>query len=815
MTVKWVTPAGSLGIITERIPIDLEIQAVSSLGNPLTYKIISGKLPRGIRLSENFLRGSPSEVRKFTTTRFVIRASDGIEVEDRTFTISVDGSDIPEWFTKEGFLQVGKGQAFFVLDNSKVEFQLEAADPDLNAGDTLEFYLLPRGGELPPGLTLSKTGLISGFTDPVFALDYGISRDGGFDVDPYDITPIDFKEVKSNGYDSFIYDTFSYDYNEPSRQPKRLSRIYNFAVAVSDGINVISRIFKIYVVTEEFLKADNSIVQVGTNVFTADSSSDREPIWITESNIGRFRANNYVTIFLEVYNPPTLPGSITFIILPLNTDNTPSELPPGLELDTVTGQIAGYVPYQPRITSQYKFTVAAIYYPASVVTDSISFLGDWESFSQYNINDTVRFMGSIYICIKAHLNRTPGNNEFWISSSAISEKTFTVDIFGEIDSGIEWISNEDLGTIRPNIPSNLSVTARSLLYGGKVVYTLVSGNLPAGLQFLPNGLLIGKAKQFADSDGPGLTRFFDNGSERNFNVVFDSEGTSFDRQFVFTVNATDTANFSKLEKTFFFNVVSETDKTFANLYLKAFQKKEYRLEWSSFITDVNIFTPTDLYRYGDTNFSTQTEIKMLVFAGIESVDAVNYVQAMSKNHYRKRMLFGDIKLAKGKDSVTQETLYEVVYVEMIDEYEKNGDSISKVIELPNKINSPVLVSYDAIRVDSNIPFVSDKDHQRVFPNSISNMRDRIRATGLSNRQYLPLWMRSIQDRSPVETGYVKAVVLCYANPGKGETIVSKIKASGFDFKNIDFVADRYLIDIIDGKVQDKYLAFPQRGEKLP
>jgi hypothetical protein len=45
--------------------------------------------------------------------------------------------------------------------------------------------------------------------------------------------------------------------------------------------------------------------------------------------------------------------------------------------------------------------------------------------------------------------------------------------------------------------------------------------------------------------------------------------------------------------------------------------------------------------------------------------------------------------------------------------------------------------------------------------------------------------------------------------------VSKIKASGFDFKNIDFVADRYLIDIIDGKVQDKYLAFPQRGEKLP
>ena len=37
----------------------------------------------------------------------------------------------------------------------------------------------------------------------------------------------------------------------------------------------------------------------------------------------------------------------------------------------------------------------------------------------------------------------------------------------------------------------------------------------------------------------------------------------------------------------------------------------------------------------------------------------------------------------------------------------------------------------------------------------------------------------------------------------------------FDFKSIDFLADRYLIDVIDGEIEDKYLAFPQRGEKLP
>jgi hypothetical protein len=52
-------------------------------------------------------------------------------------------------------------------------------------------------------------------------------------------------------------------------------------------------------------------------------------------------------------------------------------------------------------------------------------------------------------------------------------------------------------------------------------------------------------------------------------------------------------------------------------------------------------------------------------------------------------------------------------------------------------------------------------------------------------------------------------------PGKSEGVISRIKSNGFDFKSIDFTADRYVIDILDGEIEDKYLAFPQRGEKLP
>jgi hypothetical protein len=146
---------------------------------------------------------------------------------------------------------------------------------------------------------------------------------------------------------------------------------------------------------------------------------------------------------------------------------------------------------------------------------------------------------------------------------------------------------------------------------------------------------------------------------------------------------------------------------------------------------------------------------------------------------------------------------------------KNGKSVKQVIELSDSINSKVLTSYDQIKVDSSIPLVSDSDHQRIFPNSIKNMRKRMAGTGIRDREFLPLWMRSIQDQGQYETGFVKALVLCYAKPGESERIKAKIKAKAFDFKQLDFTIDRYIIDIIDNNIQDKYLAFPQRGEKLP
>ena len=820
--ITWVTPAGSLGLLTERILIDIPISATSTVG-AVTYSIIAGSLPRGLRLINGSIKGSPVEVKVYTESKFVIRADDGVDLEDRTFTLAVDGSDAPMWLTQEGFLNVGPAEAYFVLDNAPVNFQLEAHDPDITAGDTLEFYLIPNGGVLPPGLSLSKDGLISGFTDPIFAIEYLANPFGGYDTTPLDVIPLDFIDTKSNGFDTFYYDLETYDYNDPSREPKKLSRVYNFVVGVTDGVYTETRLFKIYVVTEEFLKADNSIVQVDTNLFQADANSDRTPIWITESNLGRFRANNYVTIFLDVYDPPTLSGTITYFLMPTNPDGSASTIPPGMELDSITGEIAGKVPYQSRINKTYTFTLRAVNFPSALAYSTYDLRGDWNSSTNYFINDAVTFLGLIYICTVDHRNRVPTDTGYWVAGVSSVDKTFNVDIVGEIESAVNWITESDLGTIKPNQPSMLVVEAESLLYGGRVSYELISGKLPPGLSFLPTGIIEGKVKQFADDAGDGLTRFYERTDSaedsstlsRIFNVSFDGGDTTFDKKFTFTIRAKDSAEFAVLDRTFSVTVISDTIKTFANLYIKAFQPKSKRLEWYDFITDATIFTPSDIYRYGDNNFGIQTDLKILIYAGIESVEAVNYVQAMSRNHYRKRIRFGDLKVAKAKDADTQETIYELIYVDVIDDYEKNGKSISDAIELSNSIKSKVLISYDSIKIDSDIPLVSDSDHQRIFPNSIKNMRKRIKTVGNSDREFLPLWMRSIQDTANYETGYVKALPLCYCKPGSSANVLARIKASGFDFKTIDFESDRYIIDIIDGIIEDKYLAFPQRGEKLP
>jgi hypothetical protein len=114
---------------------------------------------------------------------------------------------------------------------------------------------------------------------------------------------------------------------------------------------------------------------------------------------------------------------------------------------------------------------------------------------------------------------------------------------------------------------------------------------------------------------------------------------------------------------------------------------------------------------------------------------------------------------------------------------------------------------NSIKADTNVINASQSNDNVKYISNISNMRDNIRNTGESDRNFVPLWMRSSQPGSVNELGYTSSIVLCYCKPGTSEIIKSAINANGFDFSKFNLDIDRYIIDSTDITSDPQYLLF--------
>ena len=210
----WTLKSGSsLGTIQERLSFSQLLPIYPLVGDlsGTTFSVISGKLPPGLRILDDRIVGTPFEVAQITDFKFVIRATRGVEISDRTFILTVQGPDIPLWVTPAGDLGVNPNGQAFILDNTYVDFSLTALDEDIKAGDTLEFFIQDGDGVLPPGLTLNSNGQITGRIDPILSLDVSAGT-GFFDTNQYDSNPFDFGIQPRTGMDSFLYDSVVFDY---------------------------------------------------------------------------------------------------------------------------------------------------------------------------------------------------------------------------------------------------------------------------------------------------------------------------------------------------------------------------------------------------------------------------------------------------------------------------------------------------------------------------------------------------------------------------------------------------------------------------
>ena len=272
----WITPPGDLGTIVEGEFYQVQLGA----SNASTYAFHSGRLPDGIVIRSNgtvegypsnkdYIQGVPSEVAVDTFNQFGVRvtSTDG-QVADRVFSLTVTGPDDPVIDT----LPAADLGAFF--DGDVINLQLTATDED--PGTVFEWSI--RGGELPPGLLLSTSGLISGYITPEPA-------DDG-----------------TAGFDNTNFDTSAFDFTTRS-----VTKSYEFTAQVSDGTRVDQKTYTLLAVSRNMMTADtteftadaasNTASASSVNILlTADQTPQRDPILTTPAqNIGIYAHDNFFT----------------------------------------------------------------------------------------------------------------------------------------------------------------------------------------------------------------------------------------------------------------------------------------------------------------------------------------------------------------------------------------------------------------------------------------------------------------------------------------------------------------------------------------
>ena len=782
---QWVTAAGSLGTIPEGIFYQVPVEALAD-GETVFYKLIAGRLPPGVQLTNGIIEGIPQSVvnvqgvpsdvgidvtSKFAIRAFTVKVVDGVIVvdrlTDRTFTLTVTGQDTPDFITPAGV--VGR-----FYDGSKISVQIEFIDTD--PLDTVQLRLV--SGELPLGTTINQQGLISGIVLPLIGPPG--TADAGFDVTAFDQFPFDFST-------------------------RSASKNFQFTLEISDGKSSNVRTFEIDITARNTLRADTTDITADNTFITADETATYFPILLNpEGDIGFARADNFYAYRFEAVDFDN--EALTFV--------STGTLPPGLTLNGSTGWLYGYIPAQGFTQSTYEFAIRAYknsdptvisdfnYYFVTIksAVDSEPFwitapnLGTIDNGSistlsivagevqgrslQYRLAPGIssRLPQGLTLLPSGNIVGRVSFNTFALDggTTTIDKDTTTFDMTNvftvnayvpaddQIGYSVSFITIDDSGvgynslfpptvTISPPPPSETSVTATA----GAV--TIVGGKITAIAITNPGrGYVTAPTITIASTVGTSATATAQ---------IVESQ----------------TVNLVSLFRTFTVRIVRLFDQPYERLYIKAMPTYSNRALIAALVQNQDVIPQQVVYRADDPYFGVAKNVVYDHAYGLNSNSLESYVRSLDINHYWKNLTLGSIKTAQAVDS-TGNVLYEVVYSEVIDNLVNDqGESVSKAITLPYPIDPG-----DSTEISV------------VYPNSLINMRDQVVATvgqvSAPLIPVLPLWMTSKQTDGRV-LGFTPAWVIAYVKPGESGRVAYYINQQFGNVLNvIDFKVDRYELD---------------------
>jgi hypothetical protein len=833
------------------------------------YRLQSGSLPDGIQVSNNgviegvpmavaSLQGVPFEVGRDVTSKFVIRAytltraGARDRIADRTFELTINGDDIPDFATPAGSIGT-----YYDSDLINYQIQLTDSDPD----DVVTVRLV--SGELPNGVTVTPSGLITGYIEPAANID---------ETPGYDITP-------SN--------SFPYDFIISS-----VSRNYQFTLEVTDGRQGNLRTFEFFVWDRASLTADNTQITADNTTITADITTARAP-FITNAapnDLGIVRGDNYYAYQFLGNDFDT--AEIRYAI----SVNQGFGLPPGLALDPESGWLYGYIPDQGITEVEYSFNIAVYQRdPAGppVAVTATTFGTNrvtCASTADIGAGTAIKFYGTAFGNLSSaettvyYVLAVINSTQFTITANQNStipvplitasgtmtfqplvtspQYPFTLTVTGAIDAEVTWLTPANLGTIENGETSVLVIQAENR-GGRELKYRLESGGfneLPQGTQLLPTGEIIGRVSF--------NTFAFDLGD-----TVIDDNTTTWDSTLTFTVNAYAEDTEQVLFKVESVDIVNG-GTSYSSITPPALSfstpigASASQAQVGNVIVTGGAVTSVTVSDGGGGYTDPATLVVAEGFGGVGAVfapvmqatgvrDVVSafktftmrlirtynkpyqnlLVEAMPTESDR---VFID-SLLDNQEIFVPDYIYRpedpnfgkatrVVYQhafglepDILDQYVASlylnhywKNLVLGSIETAQALNADGTVLYEVVysRIVDNLtnndgqsvskivtlpyaitdPTDGSTEIRSVYPNSLVNMRDQvIDVVGqLSNK--LPQWMVSKQPNGRV-LGFTPAWVLCYTQPGRAKQIAYYIQNNfAQQLNRVDFKVDRYVLD---------------------
>lgn len=329
--IIWATPSGLINKIQEGELFSYTLEANTS-NIITTYSIISGKLPAGLSLigtgniigvQQGTIQGIPSTVNKEQTSTFTVRIKsiDG-QIADRTFSLTVFGAlpSIPKTYLGN----IATSNIGIFPDGSWISANIVAINPNNPPIGNVNYQIV--SGNLPSGLTLANSGIISGFANPNILL----IEDAGWDDEPLDTTGFDF--APSN-----ISANFSIDVRV-STQHLPVVTTYNMSIERLDYFNNSN--------------ANLSLPYYHAPIFTdATYTTTNLPVL----QLGSTTSDATYVYKVNTYDFESDPTGYQII----TGNSAPYILPSNLNINSNTGWLEGYISEDQSSSQPYQFIIRA------------------------------------------------------------------------------------------------------------------------------------------------------------------------------------------------------------------------------------------------------------------------------------------------------------------------------------------------------------------------------------------------------------------------------------------------------------------------